>query len=42
MIDIEIQKKLREKYNPDGSELRILQMDMKDMLMYLSNLVIKK
>lgn len=38
MIDIEIQKMLREKYNPDGSDLRILQMDMKDMLMYLSNL----
>lgn len=35
MISQEIQEKLRSRYNPDGSELRNIQLRMLDMLLYL-------
>ena len=38
MIDIIIQKSLREKYNPDGSQLRNHQKKMLDMLIYVDKL----
>ena len=35
MINIEVQKELKEKYNPEGSELRIAQYRMLEMLCYI-------
>lgn len=35
MIDQEIQQKLRVKYNPEGSELRCMQLRMLEMLKYI-------
>ena len=35
MINSELQKKLREKYNPDGSELRNAQLRMVEMLRFI-------
>ena len=32
MIDIDIQQQLREQYNPDGSQLRLLQLRILDIL----------
>lgn len=38
MINKEIQKKLREKYNPDGSDLRIAQLRMCEMLKFIDKI----
>ena len=38
MIDEELQAQLREKYNPDGSPLRVHQLKMLDMLEYFDTL----
>ena len=38
MIDIEVQKNLKEKYNPEGSELRIAQYRMLEMLCFIDKI----
>ena len=38
MIDAKLQAKLREKFNPDGSELRNLQLRMLEMLKYIDKI----
>ena len=38
MIDQQIQKQLRQKYNPDGSPLRLHQLKLLEMLMYFDKL----
>lgn len=41
MIDVNIQKELRSRFNPDGSDLRKMQLRMLDMLKYIDNICTK-